>query len=180
MVYPKTIVGRFVKLKSITLDDAEFSYSIRSDERFSKTVGQPAKSLEEQKRFIEWQMKEPNDYYFVVFNRNDERIGLIGVYDIHGDMAEFGREVNCASSVEAIEAEILVNDFAIDVLGIKRFCHVIYADNKKHLKNQEKLGLKPVKKVIRSGVESFYYEGYLTKDEKRRKLLAKVKDDFLD
>lgn len=179
MVFPEMIVGRFVKLRSITLEDAEFSYNIRSDKRFCKTVGQPAKSIDEQKRFIEWQMKEPNDYYFVVLNRKDERIGLIGVYDIRGDMAEFGREVNFASSVEAIEAEILVNDFAMDVLGIKRFCHVIYADNKKHLKNQEKLGLKPSKKIIRSGVESYYYEGVLTKDEKRRKLLAKVKDDFI-
>ena len=57
MVYNGIIKGKFVDLRSITLEDAEFSYNIRSDERFRDTVGQPAPSLEAQKDFIEWQMK---------------------------------------------------------------------------------------------------------------------------
>ena len=46
MVYPEVIHGMFVDLRSITLDDAEFSYNIRADKRNRDTVGQLASSLE--------------------------------------------------------------------------------------------------------------------------------------
>ena len=88
MVYNEIIKGKFVDLRSITLDDAEFSYNIRADERFRDTVGQLAPSLEAQRAFIDWQMKEPDDYYFVVLNKKGERIGLYGVYNFHDGMAE--------------------------------------------------------------------------------------------
>ena len=94
MVYEGVIKGRFVELKSITLDDVQFSFDIRSAPENRETVGVVAKSLEDQRKFIEWQIKEPNDYYFVVYNRKGEKIGLIGIYDIHGDTAEIGREVS--------------------------------------------------------------------------------------
>ena len=116
MIYDGVLKGRFVELKSITLDDTQFSYDIRSDVRNRDTVGVVAKSVEEQRKFIEWQIKEPDDYYFVVYNRKGEKIGLLGIYDIQGDTAEMGREVNFGSCVEVIESEILVEDFAMDVL----------------------------------------------------------------
>ena len=180
MVYPEEIKGRFVTLKSVTLEDVEFSYNIRAEEKNRETVGQVAGSIEEQRKFIEWQMKEPGDYYFVVYNKKGEKIGLIGVYDIHGDTGEFGREVNDGSAVEAMEAEVLLGDFAMDVLGLKKSCAVIYANNRKHLKNQEKMGVYPVKKSVRSGVDCFYYENELTKNNKQRKLLSRIPDDYLD
>ncbi len=62
MVYEKIIRGKFVDLKSITLEDAEFSYAIRREEK-NHTVGQPAADLERQKEFIEWQRNQPGDYY---------------------------------------------------------------------------------------------------------------------
>ncbi len=178
MVYPGEITGRFVTLRSITEEDAEFSYNIRSEEKNRETVGQLAASLDEQKRFIEWQRNEPGDYYFVVHNRDGERIGLIGVYDIHGDIGEFGREVNDGSAVEAMEAEVLLREFAMDVLKLKRGCAVIYANNKKHLKNQEKAGLFPIQRQTRNGMECFFYEYDLVKNDRKRELLDRISDDF--
>ena len=179
MVYEGVIKGRFVELKSITLDDVQFSFDIRSAPENRETVGVVAKSLEDQRKFIEWQIKEPNDYYFVVYNRNGEKIGLIGIYGIHGDTAEIGREVSYGNCVEVIESEILVEDFAMDVLNLKKLCSVIYANNIKHLNNQKHSGAKPIKKVIRSGVESYYFETILSKDTPTRRKLARVGDDFL-
>ena len=87
MVYDKVIVGKFVDLRSITPEDAEFSYNIRADKRNKDTVGQLAESVDAQRRYIENQMQKPDDYYFVVLNKKGERIGLIGVYDIIVDVA---------------------------------------------------------------------------------------------
>ncbi len=180
MVYPEEIKGRFVSLKSVTLDDAEFSYRIRAEEKNRKTVGKLAESLEAQEKFIEWQMQQPGDYYFVVYNRKGEKIGLIGIYDIHGDMGEIGREGNDGSSVESMEAEVLVSDFAMDVLGLKKICCVVYKNNVRSLSMIKKTGETPAKEIIRSDSEGYYFESKLTKNDRKRKLLARIKDDFVE
>ncbi len=157
MVYPEVIHGMFVDLRSITLDDAEFSFNIRADKRNRDTVGQLAPSLEAQKDFIRWQMQEPNDYYFVVLNKKGERIGLYGVYDIHDGMAEVGREVNVGEPTEIMEVGLLVADFCRNVLRLKRTCFVVYENNVHHLSDVKKNSTF-VKKVVRSGHEALYFE----------------------
>ncbi len=158
MVYPEVIHGMFVDLRSITLDDAEFSYNIRADKRNRDTVGQLAPSLEAQKDFIRWQMQEPNDYYFVVLNKKGERIGLYGVYDIHDGMAEVGREVNVGEPTEIMEVWLLMREFCKDVLHITKTCSVIYANNHKHISDAIKLGAQYKKNVTRNDRESVYFE----------------------
>ena len=179
MVYEGVIKGRFVELKSITLDDVQFSFDIRSAPENRETVGVVAKSVEEQKKYIEWQIKEPDDYYFVIYNRKGEKIGLIGLYDIQGNTAEMGREVCSGNCVEVIESEILVEDFAMDILGIKTLHSVIYANNAKHLKNQKHNEQKPHRTEIRNGIECYYFVTELTKDSPKRRKLAKIGDDFI-
>ena len=179
MIYDGILKGRFVELKSITLEDAQFSFDIRADEKNRDTVGVVAKSLEDQIKFLEWQINEPDDYYFVVYNRKGEKIGLIGLYDIQGDTAEMGREVSYGNCVEVIESEILLDDFAMDVLGIRKIRYVIYTHNLKHLKNQKHAGVEPIKKEIRNGVECYYFETVLSKDTRARRQLAKIGDDFI-
>lgn len=158
MVYPEVIHGMFVDLRSITLDDAEFSYNLRKDPRFVNIMGQPAATLEDQKKFIEWQIQQPGDYYFVVRNHEGERIGLIGVYDIHDDSCEIGREINVGAPYETLETQILINDFVIDVLKLRYKRSVIYKHNKKQLEMQKQKGILPVAEVVRSGVPSFAYK----------------------
>lgn len=178
MIYDKVIQGRFVDLKSITLEDAdvEFSYQIRKEEKNCKTVGQLAGSLEEQRKFIEWQITEPGDYYFVVWNKKGERIGLIGVYDIHDQTGEIGREVNDAGPVEAMEAEVLLNDFCRSVLHLEKLTYVIYLSNKKHINNHKKRGIEMKRIVIRNGVECAYYERDADENDfaKTRRLLDRI------
>ena len=65
------IIGKFVDMRSITLDDAEFSYNIRMNEKFRAYVGQPAHTMEQQREFIKWQMQQPGDYYLVVHIFNE-------------------------------------------------------------------------------------------------------------
>lgn len=176
MVYDKIIRGKFVDLRSITLEDAEFSYAIRMEEK-NRMVGQPASDLEQQKKFIEWQMKQPGDYYFVVLNKKGERIGLIGVYDIHDGIGEVGREVSDGTPMEAMEAKVLLEDFYREVLHLKKATGVIYLSNKKQLSIQKKLGLTMKKKVYRNGIECAYFEVELDRTlfPNIRQLLEKIR-----
>lgn len=158
MVYDKVIRGKFVDMRSITLEDTEFSYNIRADEKHRDIVGQLATSVEEQYKFIEWQMKQPDDYYFVVLNKKGEKIGLTGVYNIDGEMGEVGREVNYGDPMQTTEAGILLEEFCRDILHLKKTCCVIYTNNKKNLSNQKKKGNIPLKIINRNGMECAYYE----------------------
>ena len=171
MIYENKIKGHFVTLRSITLEDAEFSYNLRKDPRFVSIMGQPAATIEDQKKFIEWQMKQPGDYYFVVYNNDGEKIGLIGAYDIKDDSCEVGREINIGAPYETMEAQILINDFILDILKLKYKRSVIYKNNKKQLQMQHQKGIEPIGECIRSGIPSYEYK---TDAEKERKDFAKV------
>lgn len=176
MVYEKIIRGKFVDLKSITLEDAEFSYAIRMEEK-NRTVGQLASDLEKQKEFIEWQRKQPGDYYFVVWNKKGERVGLIGVYDIRDGVGEVGREVSDGTPMEAMEAKVLLEDFYKDILHLKKVTAVIYTSNERQLSNQRKLGMTMKRKVERNGVECAYFETDVdgTQFQRIRQLLEKIR-----
>lgn len=158
MVYPEVIHGMFVDLRSITLDDAEFSYNIRADKRNRDTVGQLAPSLEAQKDFIRWQMQEPNDYYFVVLNKKGERIGLVGIYNIHGEIGEYGREVNVGEPAEIMEVGIVMANFCTNILHLDKICFIIYANNIRNINNAKKRGGIFIKTVERGGQKALYFE----------------------
>lgn len=179
MIYEKVISGKFVDLKSITLDDedVEFSYQIRREEKNRETVGQPASCLSEQRKFIEWQINQPDDYYFVVWNKKGERVGLIGVYDIHDGVGEVGREVSDGTPMEAMEAKVLLEDFYKEVLNLKKVTAVIYMSNERQLSNQKKLGFTMKKKVNRNGVDCAYFETDVEgkQIQKIRYLLEKIR-----
>ena len=179
MVYDKIIEGKFVKLRSITPEDAEFSYYLRNDPRFVNIMGQPAKTIEDQRKFIEWQMKQPGDYYFVVLNKKDERIGLIGIYNIKDGIGEAGREINIGAPNETIESQLLLTDFCINVLHLKKRTCVIYNYNKKQLNLLKKFGIVPKREVIRSGITSYEFEdtmdAVLLSQKRARTLLSEIR-----
>ncbi len=167
MVYEKDIIGKFVTLRSITIDDAEFSYNLRRDPRFVNIMGQPAESVEAQKRYIEWQRNELGDYYFVVFNKDEDRIGLIGVYNITVDTCEFGRELNIGAPYETMEAELLNFDFAKDVLGIKKSRSIIYKHNIKQYRMNKRRGDSKVTEIIHCGIPSYLFESTIEEQNVR-------------
>lgn len=181
MIYEKEIKGDFVTLRSITLEDAEFSYAIRSESGNRETVGQLAVSLDAQREFIKWQMQQPGDYYFVVYNNRGERIGLMGLYDIHDGIGEVGREVINGTPEENMETGLLVDKFAVEIIGLKRITYVIYANNHKNIARQKQLGRTPLKIVVRNGIECMYFEysvddeNYVRGTEKIKRLLDRIK-----
>ena len=178
MVYDKDIVGKFVTLRSISEDDAEFSYEIRSREGIRETVGQLAKSIDDQRIYIQKQRKEPGVYYFVIRNRFGEKVGLIGVYDIHDGIGEIGRLVSVGDPTETFEADILLNDFIREELKLKKICYVIYPENKKHISDRRKLGAEYSKIVNRGGKEALYFEEVVDyenyENNKIRKMINKL------
>lgn len=178
MVYDEDIRGRFITLRSITEEDADFSYRLRNDPRFVDIMGQPAESVEAQRQYIRRQRKEPGDYYFVVYNNAGERIGLIGAYKINGDTCETGRELNIGEPYETMEAEALLFEFCQTVLKLKKCTGIIYKSNQKQYRMMKRRGGYRITETVHHGIPAYYLESTFEEQNRRmdkvRELISKL------
>ncbi len=140
MVYDGVIEGRYVDLRSATEEDAEFTLAIRNDPEFSKYLPRLSNTLEQQIAWISKQRKKPNDYFFVVWDKEGKRIGTISIYDIDGDQAEAGRLTMRGNAFQSIEAQLLSFHFAFNELGLKIITSYIYADNARAIRFNKQFG----------------------------------------
>lgn len=134
MYIDKTIVGRFVNLRSVTLDDAEFTLSIRQDPLLTKYMPALNISIDDQRKWIEIQRLTKGDYFFVVLSKNGERIGTISMYNLKDSHCNSGRIAIRGNSFEKIEAQLLALDFAFDELSVREVLSDTYFENKNTLR----------------------------------------------
>lgn len=140
MIYDGVIEGRYCDLKSVTVEDAEFTLALRKDPNFTKYLPKLNISIEQQREWIKRQQKDPADYFFVVWDKNKKRIGTMGVYNIENGIGETGRLAMKGNSLQAIEAQLLCIDFAFDILKLKGLKSSIMAENTRALKLAELFG----------------------------------------
>mgnify|MGYP003392389873 CR=1 FL=1 len=130
MVYDKVIEGKYVNLRSVNIEDADYTLSLRQDPELTKYLPKLDISLAQQKKWIEKQRSKPGDYYFIIQDKEGANIGVIGVYDVQGCQCETGRiAVKNGNSFQSLEAQLLTFDFAFDVLNLSKTVNYVYADN---------------------------------------------------
>ena len=129
MVYEKELKGKYIYLKACTEDDAEFALAIRNNEAFAGKIPTLNISVDQQRDWIKKQRQKEGDYFFIVWDSNDNRIGTISIYDVKGDTAESGRLAILGNALQTMEAQMLSFEFAFEELRIKHLLGYIYADN---------------------------------------------------
>lgn len=135
MAVAEPIEGRYVDLRSCTEDDAEFTRAIRKDPEFVKYLPAIDNTVEQQKAWIRSQREKEGDYFFVVWDKEGNRIGTISIYDVNGDHAESGRlAIKGDNAFQGIEAQILSFRFAFGVLGLECIDGFIFADNERAIR----------------------------------------------
>lgn len=140
MFFDGVIEGRFVDLRSVAVEDAEFTRSIRLDSDFAKFFPPLNTTIEQQRKWIEWHQTKEGDYFFVVWNKKGERIGTISVYDIVGRCCESGRLAIKGNAFQCTEAQSLVFKFAFDYLGVDTVVGFIFADNERAIRFNKQFG----------------------------------------
>lgn len=140
MVYGKSIEGKYVDLRSATVEDAEFTLEVRQDPEFNKYLPRVNNTLEQQKAWIEKQREKQGDYFFVVWDKEGNRIGTISIYDIQGNIAEAGRLTMRGNAFQSIEAQLLSFAFGFYQLGLKEIVSYIYAENTRALRFTQQFG----------------------------------------
>lgn len=143
MVYDEEIVGRTVRLRSVTEDDAEVTLRMRTDPEKTRYVHSVPGDIDSQKAFIRSQMAKEGDYLFLVETLCGEPIGMKGVYNLDpaANSVETGRFISYGSQIQSIEALLLSFDFAFDILGVQKIHMSVLSDNTNMKGIQERFGV---------------------------------------
>ncbi len=122
MIYTEKISARYAYLRHVTVEDAQFILSLRTDPKYSKYINDTENDLDIQIEWIIQQQSRPDDYYFVICDVDDRPRGVISLYNFdHTRLnAEMGRLICPKSPVELYTSFILISEFAFKILGLKR------------------------------------------------------------
>ena len=140
MYFDGIVEGRYVDLKSVTPDDAEFTRNIRLEPAFAKFFPPLNNTLEQQKEWINSHQTKEGDYFFVVWDKAGERIGTIAVYDFVGKCCESGRLAIKGNAFQSTEAQMLIFEFAFENLGMDTVVGYIFADNERAIRFNKQFG----------------------------------------
>lgn len=121
MIYNGELEGKNIYLRSVEKKDAEFLLRIRGDDKKNEFVHAIDNDITKEIDWIEKQRKREGDYFFsIISKRSNSIVGNIAIceIDVEKKIAELGRWVSYAESIDNLESVILVHDFAYDYLGL--------------------------------------------------------------
>lgn len=122
------VEGVGYRLRPIRLADAKFVIDIRLEDRDrNQYIHAVSPELALQEEWLERYFEREGDFYFVVENKiTSEPEGLIGIYDLDGDKAEWGRWVIKKGSLATTESLDLLFKIAFDTLNLEElYCRTI-------------------------------------------------------
>ena len=169
--------GKYVYLRSVTEDDAEFILKVRNDPRVSKYLPPLNVTVDQQRQWISKQRADSNSYYFILETPDLVPIGTLSIYDIVGDHGEGGRSCSIGEPAANIEASVLLNNFTFETLGLSYATIWVYEENKAVIALNEAFGYEWTSEGEDANGQP-YKVGILRKENylaKREKLLTKLR-----
>lgn len=155
------IVGKFVNLREVTVNDAKFILDLRCNEKKSKYLHKTEYNIENQINYIKHYLTLDDQWYFIIENKENKPLGTIRIYDVEGKQYTGGSwlMVDEASVQETIEGELLLNDFAFNQLGFEVDKYDVRKGNKKVVRFHKQKGAR----IVDENDIDYFFE--LTKDE---------------
>lgn len=165
----EALKGKFVNLREVTTDDAEFILKLRCDEKKSKFLHKTEYNVEKQVDYIKSYLKKDDEWYFIVENKNHKPLGTVRIYDVKGKQYTGGSwlMVDEASPSEVLEGSLLLRNYAFNVLGFEKDFYDVRKGNKKVVRYHKICGAK----IVDENDIDYFFE--LTKEtfENNRKLM---------
>lgn len=122
-------------LRLVEESDAQFILDLRTKEK-AKYLSKTDNNLDNQINWIKnykIREKDGKEYYFVIENKESERIGLVRAYKIEDDSATSGSWImidNCPIE-NVLESNLLIYEFILEYLGKEKIFFDVRKDNKK-------------------------------------------------
>ena len=162
ILQPEKLQGKYVNLREVTVDDAEFILKLRCSNK-AKLLHKTENNLQKQIDYIKKYLSSNNEWYFIIEDKNHIQIGTHRIVNI--DNFNFSTESwimsDDAKPNETIESFILIVIYAFNVLNLK--CQHFYTnkDNKKMILFAKFIGAREV------GFDGIEYSYEATRDDYR-------------
>jgi len=165
--------GKTVFFREVTVDDADFIITLRTDPEKSRHLSVTEHDIEKQKRFISNYLTGQTDYYFIISDWDFRPFGSIRIYDIREDSFCWGSWILAkdAPNNAAIESALLIYDFAFFSLHYKKSHFDVRKENHRVVDFHKRFGAC----IVNEDNLNFYFEytldAYLAIREKYRRYL---------
>lgn len=144
-------ITKSIKLRFVEEEDAEFVLMLRTDQNKNKYLSQIGSALSDQRIWLRsYKLREKSDleYYYVICDNNNEKLGLIRMYDFKGKKQSFcwGSWVLTQNSpfVAGIESAITIYEIGFDICRFQESHFDVRKDNVKVLKFHRNFGAKQI------------------------------------
>jgi RimJ/RimL family protein N-acetyltransferase len=170
------IIGTNINMKTVEKNDAEFIFTMRQNQNKTKYLSQVSGTIDSQKEWIESYKKreyEKKEFYFVIESKNEEKLGLVRMYDFHDDSFCWGSWLikEEAPKTTAIESALQIYEFGFYKLKFERSHFEVQKGNDKVIAFHKRFGAKIVDEDEKEVFFNFQKNDYeITKEKYKRYL----------
>ena len=169
---PRKIVGSNLVFRDAAKEDAAFILELRTDSKKATYISKTSNDLRQQEIWLEKYGSDSEQVYFIILNKQDERVGTVRLYDTKNDSFCWGSWIlkNGTPSSYAIESALLVYHFALS-LGFEKSHFDVRKDNQSVWKFHERFGAEKVEETTDDFIYNISLEAIKTSLEKYKKYL---------
>jgi RimJ/RimL family protein N-acetyltransferase len=141
-------IERFgIRLRPVTMDDAEFIHQLRRSPELSKYIGEIDPRISVHRSWLQHYLQRDDDYYFCIELMSGKPVGTISINNITGGKGNWGRWI-ISPSVQAAPASVwLIFHVAFDILGLSEVYSNTVIDNASVVSFHDSCGF------VRTGIE---------------------------
>lgn len=170
------IIGKNINMYLVDDEDAGFIFELRSDvvkNKFLNKIDDDIKKQREWIRLYKKREKNKKEFYFTIRNKNNEKLGLVRLYDFIDDSFCWGSFIIKHGVAFYISIEVVMNvyEFAFYNLGFNASHFDVRKDNDRVVAFHKRFGAK----IIKEDVDNFYFniskQEYEISKEKYKKYL---------
>lgn len=138
------LLGKYVNLRFVKVEDAAFILSLRCDSNKSKYINKTEYNIKKQEEYIRESLTRSDEWYFIIENKEQKPIGTYRIYDLCNDSFCVGSwlMIYGCSAFEMMEGEFLSKVFAFQTTGFSKFHLSVRKDNKKVIRYHTMMGAK--------------------------------------
>lgn len=145
----KPIQGKNINLRTAEVEDASFILELRMQTDKTQFLSPVENDLTKQQAWLKsYKQKEQAglEYYFVIENKQAEKLGLVRVYDLQPDSFCWGSWLikDDAPKTTAIESALLVYEFGFGMLQYKQAHFDVRKGNNRVIAFHTRFGAKTV------------------------------------
>lgn len=146
IIQKDALVGKYVTLREVTLDDVDFILKLRCDEKKSQFLHKTENDKEKQKQYLKRYFEIDNEWYFIAEDKNCNKLGTYRIYDIKGDSFCHGSwlMIDGATVEQTYETDYLGRNYAFEVLKFKTNHFDVRKGNRRVLRYSSMMGAKQV------------------------------------